>query len=75
MDLKCNNMRKGDVFRCIFLNDSVWISITISLPFIPMGSINNIQALLLNQCWLVNWHICTSLGLSELMLYKIKQYA
>ena len=35
----------GDIFKCIFLNESVWISIEISLKFVPKGPINNIPAL------------------------------
>ena len=31
-----------DIFRCIFLNEYVWISIKISLKFVPEGPINNI---------------------------------
>ena len=34
-----------DIFKCIFLNESVWISINISLKFVPYGQINNIAAL------------------------------
>ena len=34
-----------DIFRCIFLNENVWISLKISLKFIPQVSMNNIPAL------------------------------
>ena len=34
-----------DIFKCIFLNENVWISLKISLKFVPMGPINNIPAL------------------------------
>ena len=34
-----------DIFKCIFLTENVIISITISLKFVPMGSINNIPTL------------------------------
>ena len=34
-----------DIFKCIFLNESAWISIEISLEFVPKGPINNIPAL------------------------------
>ena len=34
-----------DIFKCIFLNKSVWILIKISLKFVPKGPINNIPAL------------------------------
>ena len=32
-----------DSFKCIFLNENVWIPIKISLKFVPKGPINNIQ--------------------------------
>ena len=62
-----------DIFKCIFLNQNVWISIEISLKFIPKGPINNIPALvrIMNQWWLVYQHIYASLGLNEL---RQKQY-
>ena len=34
-----------DIFKWIFLNENVWISINISLKFVPRGPINNIPAL------------------------------
>ena len=34
-----------DIFKCIFLNENVYISIKISLNFVPKGQINNIPAL------------------------------
>ena len=34
-----------DIFKCIFLNENVWIPIKISLKFVPQGPINNIPAL------------------------------
>ena len=34
-----------DIFKCIFLNENVWIPIKISLKFVPKGPINNIPAL------------------------------
>ena len=33
------------IFKCIFLNENIWISIQISLKFVPRGSVNNIPAL------------------------------
>ena len=52
-----------DIFKYIFLNENVWISIKISLKFVPKGPIDNIPALdqimalalsrhYLNQLWL-----------------------
>ena len=34
-----------DIFKRIFFNENVWISIRISLKFVPKGPINNIPAL------------------------------
>ena len=34
-----------DMFKCIFLNENVWIPIEISPKFVPKGSINNNPAL------------------------------
>ena len=67
-----------DSFKWIFLNENVWISIEVSLKFVPNGSINNVPALVqimacrltganLNQWWLVHWRIYASLGLNELI--------
>ena len=40
-----------DIFRYIFLNENVWISIKISLKFVPNGLINNIPALVQTMAW------------------------
>ena len=40
-----------DIFKWIFLNENVWISINISLKFVPMGLINNIPALVQIMAW------------------------
>ena len=40
-----------DVFRCIFVNESVWISLKISLKFVPKVPINNIEALVEIMAW------------------------
>ena len=34
-----------DVFKCIYLNENLWIWIKISLKFVPKGQVNNIPAL------------------------------
>ena len=61
-----------DIFKCIFLSENVWISIEISLKFVPKGAINNIPALVqimalcrpgdkpLSEAMMVNlpMHIC-----------------
>ena len=33
-----------DIFKCIFLNENVWIPIKISMKFVPEGPVNNIPA-------------------------------
>ena len=40
-----------DILKCIFLNENVWILITISLKFVPKGPINNILALAQKIAW------------------------
>ena len=40
-----------DIFKCIFFNENVWISIKISLKFVPKGPINNIPALVRIMAW------------------------
>ena len=40
-----------DIFQCIFFNENVWISIKISVKFVPKGPINNIPALVEIMAW------------------------
>ena len=40
-----------DIFKCIFLNENVWIPIKISLKFVPRGPINYIPALVQIMAW------------------------
>ena len=40
-----------DIFECVFLNENVWISIKISLKFVPNGPMNNIPALVQIMAW------------------------
>ena len=40
-----------DIFKCIFLNENVWIPIEISQTFVPKGSINYNPALLQIMAW------------------------
>ena len=40
-----------DIFKCIFFNENVWISIKIALKFVPKGLINNIPALVQIMAW------------------------
>ena len=39
------------IFKCIFFNENVWISIMVSLKFIPKGPNNNIPALGQRMAW------------------------
>ena len=39
------------IFKCIFLNENVWIPIKILLKFVPQGPINNISALVQIMAW------------------------
>ena len=56
-----------DIFKCIFLNENVWISNKISLKFVPKGSIGNIPALV----QIMAWHRPGDKPLSELMLVSL----
>ena len=69
-----------DIFKFIFLNKNVWVSINISLKFVPKGPINNIPALVRIIAWrrpgdkplsesiiASYWTIYASLGLNELI--------
>ena len=57
--LKLNTLRPrqngrhfpDDIFKWIFLNENVWISINMSLKFVPKGPINNIKALVQIMAW------------------------
>ena len=40
-----------DIFKHILLNENVWISIKISLKFVPKGPINNIPAFVPIMAW------------------------
>ena len=40
-----------DIFKCIFLNENVWILLKISLKFVPKFKINNIPALVKIMAW------------------------
>ena len=40
-----------DIFKCIFVNENIWILIKISLKFVPKGQINNIPALVQIMAW------------------------
>ena len=46
-----DNHFPDDIFKCIFLNEALSISLKISLKFIPKVSINNIPALIQIMAW------------------------
>ena len=47
-----NDRRFADVFfKRIFLNGDIWMSMNISLKFVPKGQINNIPALIQIMAW------------------------
>ena len=43
--LRQNGQNTTDIYKCIFLNENMWISAKISLKFVPRGPIKNIPAL------------------------------
>ena len=55
------------IFRCIFFNENILISIKISKKFVPKGQINNIPAL--NQ--IMAWCRPGDKPLSEAMLVSL----
>ena len=42
---------QDDIFKCIFVKENIWVSIKISLKFVPKVSINNIPALVQTMAW------------------------
>ena len=40
-----------NIFKCIFLNENAWISLMISLKFVPKVPINNIRSLVQIMAW------------------------
>ena len=56
-----------DIYRWIFLNENVWISIKISLRFVPWRPINNILALV----QIMAWHLPGDKALSEPMVVSL----
>ena len=40
-----------DIFKCIFLNENAWISLKISLKFVPKVRINNVPTLVQIKAW------------------------
>ena len=56
-----------DIFKCIFFNENAWISIKISLKFVPKGPINKIPALV----QIMAWHRSGDKPLSEPMMVSL----
>ena len=56
-----------NIFKLIFLNENVWISITISLKFVPKGddlAPNRRQAIIWNNDGLISRYVYASLDLN-----------
>ena len=53
-----------DIFKCILLNENVWISNTVWLKFVPNGLIDNNTALV----QMMAWHRIGDKPLSEPMM-------
>ena len=60
----------ADIFKCIFFNENVWISIKISPKFVPKGPINNIPA----HVQIMAWCRPGNKPLSEPMMDKLPAY-
>ena len=58
------NRFPDNIFKCIFLNENVWILIKISLKLVPKGPINNIPSLI----QIMARHQTGNKPLSEIML-------
>ena len=56
-----------DIFKCIFLNENVWISIKVSVKFVPNGQISNIPALV----QIMTWRHSGDMPLSEPMMVSL----
>ena len=41
----------ADIFKCIFLNENVWISLTISMNFVPKVPINSVPVSVQIMAW------------------------
>ena len=56
-----------DILKCIFLNENIWISMKISLKFVPKGHIKDIPALV----WKITWRRPGDKPLSEAMVVSL----
>ena len=59
-----------DLFKWIFFNECVWISIKISLKFVAKGPVNNIPALF----QIMTWHRPGAKPLSESMIVSLVRH-
>ena len=59
-----------DIFKCVFMDENVEISIEISLKFVPKGPINEIPALV----QIMAWHRPGDKPLSEPMMVSLLTY-
>ena len=59
-----------DIFKWIFVNENVWISINISLKFVPRSPINNIPTLV----QVMAWHRPGDKPLSEPMMVRLPMH-
>ena len=59
-----------DIFKCMFLNGNVWISLKISRKFVPMFRINNIPAFV----QIMAWRRPGDKPLSEPMMFSLLTY-
>ena len=59
-----------DIFKCIFLNQNLWIPIKISLKVVPKGLINNIPPLV----QIMAWRRPGDKPLSEPMMVRLKTH-
>ena len=70
-----NTLRSGqndrhfatDIFKCIFLNENIWVSIKISLKFVRQCPINNVPTLI----QVMTWHRPGDKSLSEPMVVRL----
>ena len=68
-----------DIFKCIFLNEKVWIWLKISLKFVPKVRINNTPALVQIMAWclpgqIMVWHRAGNKPLSQPMMVTRSQW-
>ena len=64
-------------FKCIFMNESTWISIKISLTFVPGGPVNNSPSLVQIMAWRLSGHrplsimACRLTGVKHICVSKL----